>query len=57
MRYSLIAVALVATSGIARADRPIRLGAAKGIDRAAVEAALDTAFRTMTPCFRTATGR
>lgn len=48
---------IVLGRGTAHADRPIRLGATgKGVDRAATEAALDGAFRAMTPCFRKASG-
>lgn len=54
MRYAVIAVVLVVASP-ARADRVIRLGTVgKGVDRSAVESALDGAFRQMTPCFRRA---
>jgi hypothetical protein len=48
---------ILLTAATAHADRPIRLGTTgKGVDRAATEAALDGAFRAMTPCFRKASG-
>jgi hypothetical protein len=54
---ALVLVALAALASPARADRAIRLGTVgKGVDRAGVEAALDGAFRQMTPCFRRASG-
>lgn len=56
MRYAVIAL-VVMMAAPARADRVIRLGTVgKGVDRGAVEAALDGAFRGMTPCFRRAGG-
>jgi len=54
---SALVVLAIAGTGTAHADRPIRFGpTGKGVDRAGVEAALDVAFRTMTPCFRRASG-
>jgi hypothetical protein len=54
---SLGLASIVLGAGPARADRAIRLGTTgKGVDRAGVEAALDGAFRAMTPCFRKASG-
>jgi outer membrane biosynthesis protein TonB len=57
VRAVCIVLVIIVGMGRARADRPIRLGTTgKGVDRAAVETALDGAFRAMTPCFRKASG-
>jgi hypothetical protein len=53
MKTPLVVTALVWLASSASADRVIRVATLPAkVDRAAVEAALDGAFRTMAPCFR-----